>query len=242
MGKAERARSYLGAHMTAANEELGAEHREAARVLMRNHEREDPTVRERALAGADEDFDRPLSAGERAAQRRWRSEEGLSEGQLREMRSKLRGEKKGPSPKSPRPQPRPSTPSLPAIGDIWESSPAQSSGQLLLEAGGVGLTLILLYLLTAGKGSGVFSGLLNFLSGALGKLIEPLDPLAPASPAAPHSLASSASAGPAAPPYEVRLSAAQALRQRSNLRPSFGPAPGISPQIGGIPLTVPYGG
>ena len=85
----QRARLYLQAHRDARMTALPGEHKAAREELMRQLEREDPHVRERALVGSDSHFDRPLEKGEKEYQRHFQREERLDHGQVLERRRAL---------------------------------------------------------------------------------------------------------------------------------------------------------
>jgi hypothetical protein len=178
-----RARRYLQASMHAGYTGLPPEHREAYEQQMRAHERAYSRVREHALAGADRDFDRPLTPGEREHQRHLRTHEGLQEhdvhrirGELRNpggqerhvaSRSRRRGAGAGAGPRAAAAAAGAAGGAIPGIGG--------NTGMYLL---GVGLLLCLLYLLIYGKGAHAITGIVNTLVGGVDAFVRPIDPLA----------------------------------------------------------------
>jgi hypothetical protein len=178
-----RARRYLQASMHAGYTGLPPEHREAYEQQMRAHERAYSRVREHALAGADRDFDQPLTPGEREHQRHLRTHEGLQEhdvhrirGELRNprgqerhvaSRSRRRGAGAGAGPRAAAAAAGAAGGAIPGIGG--------NTGMYLL---GVGLLLCLLYLLIYGKGAHAITGIVNTLVGGVDAFVRPIDPLA----------------------------------------------------------------
>jgi hypothetical protein len=186
MTREERARRYLQASRDAGYTNLPQEHVEAAESLMREHERRYPQVREHAIVGADQDFDKPLSAGEREYQRHLRGEEGLTHGQVLERRKAIRS---GEKPTRPRPKSTGTRRAAARAGFTGARAyrraarptglpgVAGDAGSLTLQLIGVGIMLALAYLVLSDKGSKAFGAILRGLSSALRMLIGPVDPL-----------------------------------------------------------------
>jgi hypothetical protein len=179
----KRARRYLQASMSAGYTGLPAEHREAYEQQMRAHERAYPGVRAHALAGASSDFDKPLSAGEREHQRALRDREGLQHADVLRMRRELRGERapgRRPAPaRSSDPRtagPRAARAAAGAAGGAIASATGGTGGTITYLIG-VMLALSLFYLLVAGKGAGVITGIVNALVGGVRAFVAPVDPI-----------------------------------------------------------------
>jgi murein DD-endopeptidase MepM/ murein hydrolase activator NlpD len=169
--------------MSAGYTGLAAEHREAYEQQMRSHERAYPGVREHALAGADSDFDEPLSAGEREHQRELRRREGMQQADVLRTRAELRGKRS-----QPRATRRRRSSSGRSAGPRAARAAAGAAGGALggVTGGGgntvmyfVGLTLglSLIYLLVAGKGAGVLTAIVNTLVGGVRAFVAPVDPI-----------------------------------------------------------------
>lgn len=172
---AKRAHDYLRASMEAGYTGLPAAHRDAREQIMAAHERAYPKVREHALAGTDQDFDTPLSAGEREHQRHLRNKEGLTEAQVREIRSEIRKTPTKPSRQLPR---------VPAavrrsIGagrrSINTATPSSAIGYKI--AGGI-LILIIAYVAFTGKGPAAIKGIIGGITAAISAFVAPKDPIA----------------------------------------------------------------
>ena len=180
LSKEKRARRYLQASMEAGYTGLPAEHKHAKESLMAAHERAYPKVREHALAGANRDFDLPLSSGEREHQRHLRSQEGLTESDVRDIRDQLRAAPARSSSNGGG-RPSPGAPSAPAATAGAASSAlgaaASGKGNLFLQLAGMLLGLSLIYLLVAGKGVKALSGLTSVVTGGVRAFIAPVDPI-----------------------------------------------------------------
>lgn len=184
----ERARRYLQASMSAGYTGLPKEHREAYEEQLRGHERAYAGVREHALVGSDQDFDKPLTAGEREHQRSLRDREGLQHADVLRMRRELR--------QAPQrsPQRRPANLRERAIAGARPGARAGraaaggAAGAIAGAAGGRGSTplyllgvalgLSLVYLLVAGKGTSALRGVVGVLVGGVRAFIAPVDPIA----------------------------------------------------------------
>lgn len=218
----QRARRYLQASQSAGYTGLPAEHREAYEAQMRSHERAYPGVREHALVGADQDFDKPLAAGEREHQRELREREGIQHSEVLRRRRELRASS---SPRRPAARRRSSSPRStgPRIARAAAGSAGGaiattigSGGNTLLYLIGVLLGLSLIYLLVAGKGVNAVTGVTNAVVGGVRAFIAPVDPIA----AAEQALGAAPVSHPASP------SAASAPGSQSS-------APGTAKGAGG---------
>lgn len=225
---------------------LPGEAKEVHEGTMAQLERKFPGISEHAMVGADQDFDKPLAAGEREHQTHMRSREGMSHGQVLERRKALRE----PGSKPTRPKPKAGTRRAARVGaragrSYYRSrtaratglpSAAQSTGSLVMEAVGIAIGLSLVYLILNEKGKGplAVTTLLKGLESAIKIFINPVDPLKAFSSSSSSSSTSS-STGKATGAGGPTGSA----KQRAKLNPKFGPAPGI-----GTPLTPtgPIGG
>lgn len=178
MTREQRGRRYLQASMKAGYTGMPAEHREAYQAQMREHERAYPKVREHALAGADQDFDKPLAAGEREHQAHLRDQDGLQHADVLRIRRELRE--------------RPTTPQQPARSRAALTTPKEAAGtaadplkaaisgkgSLFLQIAGYVLGLSLIYLLVAGKNiPDALKGVSNVVIGAAKTFIAPVDPI-----------------------------------------------------------------
>jgi hypothetical protein len=178
--KPVRARRYLQASMESGYTGLPAEHKRAKQGLMREHERAYPKVREHALAGAQRDFDLPLTSGEREHQRHLRQQEGLTEHDVRNIRDELRAI---PTRSETRGRETTSSPAVPtkAVGGAIGAA-ATGKGSLFLQIAGMFVLLSLVYLLVSEKGktNGIkaLQGLTGVLTGAVRTFIAPEDPIA----------------------------------------------------------------
>ena len=233
---AQRARRYLQASMNAGYTGLPAEHREAYEAQMRSHEQAYPNVLEHALAGADQDFDKPLQAGEREHQRHLLDKHGLSHAQVLEARRKLRA---GPAKKPSSPRARARSTVGKARGQLAAGAGAGSGaiaaaqtgrGSLVLQLIGFTLLLSLIYLLVAGKGAAALGGISTAIVGAVRTFVSPADPitsLESALRAGPIGATSSGAAAPGslatpAPPGQGATAAGSLTAGASS---PFAPAP-----------------
>lgn len=218
MTHAKRARRYLQASMESGYTGLPAEHREAKRQLMREHERAYPKVRQHALAGTSRDFDLPLNAGEREHQRHLREQEGLTEQDVRQIRDQLRTPSSaaqtaaepdtgiGAGPKAAR--------SAASAGTGAIGSALSGKGSIWLQIVGMFVLLSLIYLLLSEKGktNGVkaLQGIAGAVTGAVRTFLAPVDPIAAAEsalgaqPINTSSSTGSSTAGGAATPSDVK--------------------------------------
>jgi hypothetical protein len=177
LSKPARARRYLQASMEAGYTGLPAEHKHAKESLMRSHERAYSDVRRHALAGTNQDFDQPLTAGEREHQRYLRTQEGLTEKDVRDIRQDLRGQDSKPASSSSTTSSRTAqTASAGALSAI--DAATTGKGSLFLQIAGVFVTLALIYLLVAGKGTNALRGITNLIVSAATTFISPIDPIA----------------------------------------------------------------
>jgi hypothetical protein len=174
----QRARRYLRASMKAGYTSMPAEHREAYQAQMREHERAYPKVREHALAGADQDFDKPLAAGEREHQAHLRETEGLQHADVLRIRRELR-ERPKPPPTPARSRAALVTPREAAQAAVDPLKAAISGkGSLFLQIAGYVLGISLVYLLVAGKNiPEALKGVSNIVIGAAKTFIAPVDPI-----------------------------------------------------------------
>jgi hypothetical protein len=164
---------------------LPPEHREAYEAQMAAHERAYSRVREHALAGADSDFDEPLTTGEREHQRELRRREGMQQRDVQRVRNELRGSTPGGRRRAPaqragggsRRQRRPAAAAGAKATQALRAA-TTSGGSTLTYLIGIGLFLSLFYLLVAGKGAGAVNGIVNVIVGAAGAFVKPIDPIA----------------------------------------------------------------
>jgi len=173
--------------MSAGYTGLPAEQREAYEAQMRSHERAYSGVREHAIAGADSDFDKPLSAGERGHQRALRDREGLQHAQVLQMRRGLRAKRAAPARAKPdtlarRARAGAAPGARAARGGAKKATSVigtatGGSGNTVLYFIGVTLGLSLLYLLVAGKGSKAIAGIVGALTGGVAVFVAPKDPI-----------------------------------------------------------------
>lgn len=155
---------------------LPAEHKNAKEALMRSHERAYNDVRRHALAGTNQDFDMPLTNGEREHQRHLRTQEGLTEKDVREIRENIRNANSSQDTgisAGPRTARAAGAAGLSAI-----DAATTGKGSLILQLAGVLITLSLIYLLVAGKGTNALRGITNLIVGAARTFIAPVDPIA----------------------------------------------------------------
>jgi hypothetical protein len=232
MTRPEARRRHLQASMDASYTGLPGQAKEAHEETMRRLQRQHPGVEQEAIAGSDQDFDQPLSAGLREHQRHLRKQAGLEHAQVLAQRKAMRGGKKPtrPAPKARRGAVRAGAHAGRAY---YRSRPARdtgipgaitSTGSTVMQAIGIGIGLSLAYLVLSKRGSSAFSGVLNTLSTAMQVLIQPVDPLS-YHPFATSSATSSATAG------ENTTPAFHSTKQTKTLNPKFGPAPGIGTVI-----------
>lgn len=245
MTQQEAARRYVQASMASGYTGLPDEHREAHEGTMRDLERRFPGVRDRALAGASSDFDKPLSAGEREHQAHLRSEEGLQHADVLRMRRELRGAPS--SNRSTRRGGRRAAVRAGAAGgrafaraqrQVLSSSGVQDTGSLLLQALGVAIGLSLLYLALSPAGSKGFSTLLNGIAKFVRLLTGPFDPLNPkGTPSSSKPTAAEEHPEPGGPNSLAGGPVKATPQQRAKLGPAFGPGPGIGTPITPIGVT-----
>jgi murein DD-endopeptidase MepM/ murein hydrolase activator NlpD len=207
LSREARARRYLQASMEAGYTNQAPEVREAKHSLMRAHERAYSGVRRHALAGARRHFDEPLTAGEREHQTHLRREEGMRNADVERIQKEL------DTPPAERRRQRDTLAgraragAQPAIDTARAT--ASGAGELLPTGGGgwmyavgLGLSLILIYLLIAGKGAKAITGLVGIFTGGVRAFVAPVDPLAAAERAlgaAPIATAGAASAATGSP-------------------------------------------
>jgi hypothetical protein len=188
MSRAQRARRYLQASLNASYTGLPAEHREAYEAQMRAHERAYPGVREHALAGADQDFDEPLTAGEREHQRHLRRQDGIEHAQVLAIRRGLRastsggaggGRSRAGSSSGSRYARRAASGAGGALSTGAGVLGASGGGNVLMQLLGIGLLLSLAYLLLneKGKGPAALAGLAGAVTTGARAFISPEDPL-----------------------------------------------------------------
>lgn len=183
----QRGRRYLQASLKAGLTGLPKAHREAYEQQMREHERAYPNVREHALAGADQDFDKPLTAGEREHQQHLREQEGLQHAEVLRIRRDLREGNpmltRRPTrrqPEAPRRRSRAAltTPLKAAQATVDPLKAAISSkGSLWLQIAGYILGLSLIYLLLTKQVSNSLAGIGKIVTGAANTFIAPVDPI-----------------------------------------------------------------
>ena len=180
MTSEHRARRYLQASMKAGYTSMPREHREAYEAQMRAHEHAYPGVREHALAGADQDFDKPLAAGEREHQAHLRDQEGLQHADVLRIRRELRNPNADDGDQRPR-RSRAAllTPRQAAQAAVDPLKAAISGkGSLFLQIAGYILGLSLVYLLLAGKDiPEALKGVSSIVIGAAKTFIAPVDPI-----------------------------------------------------------------
>lgn len=194
----QRGRLYLQAHRDSQYTNLPKAHREAKQEIMRQLEREDNTVRERAMVGSDKHFDQPLSPGEREHQRNWQQEESLDHGHVLTRRRELdhpttptaAGARTPARPPRGRGRRRSRT-----IRSVQQAASANPVGSATASAAGLfwelltaGILLSILYLVLSKGGTNVTTSVLNGLTGALGRLASPTNDLfTPTTAAKPSS-------------------------------------------------------
>jgi hypothetical protein len=237
MSKPQRARRYLQASMESGYTGLPDEHRKAKESLMASHERAYPGVREHALAGTDQDFDEPLTAGEREHQKHLRRQEGLDHGQILQMRRDLRGQSAGNTPSRRSTTGRGRRVVRTLTNQTGVAPAASDAGSLALKTLGVLFGLSIVYLLVndehGGQGPKAFSGLLKLVTGALQVAIGPVDPLGQQTmqilgASAPAATAMSAAPSPTSSSRSTPIGGPRGSNtMRRRLNPAFGPAPGI---------------
>lgn len=175
LSKPARARRYLQASMEAGYTGLPAEHKQAKEALMRSHERAYPDVRRHALAGTNQDFDLPLTNGEREHQRHLRTQEGLTEKDVQGIRAQLRAKDDEPAGATTGARAARAA-SAAGLGAI--DAAATGKGSLFLQIAGMFVGLSLIYLLVAGKGTKALTGITSIITGAAHTFIAPIDPIA----------------------------------------------------------------
>jgi hypothetical protein len=181
----QRARRYLQASMSAGYAHQHPDAKHAARELMNSHERAYARVREHALAGADRDFDEPLTPGEREHQRELRRQDAMQQRDVERIRQELRGTTPpGSRGRAGAPTRKRSTGERAGRAAATTSAAAITAattgkGSTGLYLAGVFLLLCLAYLLINEKGGGVkaFAGGINLLVGSIGSFIQPVDPV-----------------------------------------------------------------
>lgn len=197
MTKAEAARRYLQADMDANYTGLPGEAKDAHEETKKGLERRHPGVQQHATVGSDQDFDRPLTAGQREHQRHMRQAAGLQHADVLAGRKEIRG---GSRPKPTRPTPkgktRPTGGARAAvragtnagrafyrsrpIRDTGIPSTVTSTGSTVMKAIGLGIGLCLVYLVLneqkGGKGPVLFASVLNALVGLVRTIVAPVDP------------------------------------------------------------------
>jgi hypothetical protein len=204
-----RARLYLEASQKAGYTGLPDEQRAAYEEQMASHERAYPNVRSHALAGADQDFDKPLEAGTREHQRHLRRQDQLEHADVLRMRRELRGagdRPTGSSSSRTRRKANPRTAGLRAargagsagVSAVTGAAAGGAGQSTLLYAIGLLLGLSLLYLLVAGKGARALTGVVGIVTGGVRAFVAPVDPIASLERslgAAPVSAAAAAAGG-----------------------------------------------
>jgi hypothetical protein len=222
----ERARRYLQASQTASKRALPAEQRKAARSIMRGHEAAYAEVRKHALAGGRKHFDKALSVPEREHQRQLRRREGMTDSDVLAARRELdqaqaerRADQRREQSAGPRAAAGAAAAGGGAIADVI------GGGNTFLYFIGVMLLLSLVYLLVAGKGSNVITGLTGVITGGVRAFVAPVDPIRAAETAlgaspvsasansAPASSTASAPAGGAAPGRAFGATSSQLRRK-----------------------------
>jgi hypothetical protein len=182
LSKEQRARRYLQASMEAGYTGLPAEHKHAKEGLMASHERAYSDVRKHALAGANRDFDVPLTTGERGHQRHLREQEGLTESDVRDIRDQLRAtparrETRGSETSGVGALTAPASAAPGAVSSALGAA-ASGKGNLFLQLAGMFVGLSLIYLLVKGKGVNALQGITTAVTGAVHAFIAPVDPIA----------------------------------------------------------------
>lgn len=183
----QAARRYIKAHMDAHYTGLPQEHREIHLGTLRELERQDPRVRERALVGAPRHTG-PLEAGEREHQKWMREQAGISHSELLERRRVLDSPPGGGGRRrAPAAPPRRSPSRAPSPGarqtartarTIANAAGARQGKNTVIRALGVIVALSVLYLILSKRGSRAFSGVLGIATGLLKNLIGSGDILA----------------------------------------------------------------
>lgn len=230
--------------MAASYTGLPGEAKEAHQGTMRQLERKHPGVKEHAIVGSDQDFDKPLRAGEREHQGYMRQREGMTHGQVLERRKAIRGG--GTKPTRPKPSNRRAVGAgaragrsyyrgRSAIRQTGIPSAAQSTGSLVMEAVGIAIGLSLLYLILNEKGKGplALSTLFKGLESAVKIFINPVDPLKALSGSSSSSSAASSTTekqdSTPAPRPQKSASAPVYKTQRQN--EAFGPGVGVGTTV-----------
>jgi hypothetical protein len=221
--------------MDASYTGLPGEAKEAHQETMSRLNTKHPGLHDEAIAGSDQDFDKPLSAGLREHQRHLRDSAGLTHAEVLERRKAMR---------ATRPPARRAAVKAGAQAGraFYRSRPARqtgipgavtSTGSVVLQAVGIGIGLSLLYLVLSKRGSGAFSGSLNILSGALQAFIQPVDPLGfhPFSTSTKAPATVTLTEGP-------QVYSPKKIAQIQSKNSAFGPGPGIGKSL----ITSPIGG
>jgi hypothetical protein len=187
----QRARLYLEAHRDSGMTGLPDEHRQARQDIMSQLERQDPGVRERALVGSDQHFDRRLEKSERSYQQAWQRREGLDVGDVTQRRKDLDRDQDAPKPSGGR---RPGTHRRAPISrrgggrsrirTITSNTPpaAASIAGIGWELFIAGIAISLLYLILTssekkGAGANVLEDALGGVTGAFTRLTDPTNNL-----------------------------------------------------------------
>lgn len=184
----QRARLYLQAHRDSGMTGLPDEHRQARQDIMSQLEREDQGVRERALVGSGQHFDRRLEKGERSYQQNWQRREGLDVGDVTRRRKDLDRDQDAPKPSGGR---RPGTPGprrkyggrgRSPIRRITNNAPAAATSVAgiawELFIAGVAVSLLYLVLTSSEKGgNNVLEDALTGVTGAFARLADPTNNL-----------------------------------------------------------------
>lgn len=240
LSKQLRARRYLQASMERGYTNLPEHERDRLGRLMREHEHAYPGVRQHAIVGARKHFDKPLHAGEREHQAHLRRESRMAPGELEDARTELDRELAGTFARARQSGAGSAAGAAAAGGASAAGAALRGGGSGLMYAVGIGLLLILLYvLLTGSEGpgrlGGLFSGLVGVGTGAARSFIAPVDPIASlesalgAGPIHGGSSASSSSPAPAAPPAGAAGYVAPlvgATRERTDQGVDYSAAPG----------------
>lgn len=180
----QRSRQYMQMHRDSGYTGLPDEHRESREEIMRQLERQDEGVRERALVGGPKHFDRPLTKDERSYQQHWQREEGLDVGDVERRRKDLgssspkpRGRRSQGAGRRHQPPGGRRRSSFRRVAAPVTSSPtgeaAASGAGLFWEMFAGGIVLSLLLLVLSSKGTKVTSGILGGITGAFARLADP---------------------------------------------------------------------
>lgn len=245
MTREEAARRYLQASRDSGYQNLPGEAKQAHEDTMRRLERKHAGLREHAIVGTAQDFDKPLDAGLREHQAHLRQTEGLTHSQVLDRRKAIRS---GGKPTRPRPPRRAAVRAgaragrahyrtSKALRDTGLPAAAGSTGSIVMQAVGIGIGLSLVYLVLSRKGAGAFAGVLNGVTQGLQIFLQPLDPLNPsAARAATTQTQPSIGGNLEGAPLKSGLGAAPHKTTAARNR-AFGPGPGT---VG--TLITPIGG